>query len=76
MCYSNAINKSQNKYGGNMATAKRKVGVKFVVILGLGLFLAGYVAGTFLPLPVFGDDSFIGAFKRPGPKPGPNTHRD
>ncbi len=59
-----------------MANTKKKVGVRFVVILGLGLFLAGYVAGTFLPLPVFGDDSFIGALKRPGPKLGPNTHRD
>ena len=42
---------------------KKKVGVKFVIILGLGLFLAGYVAGTFLPMPVFGDDTFLGAMR-------------
>jgi len=59
-----------------MSGSKKKVGIKFVIVLGLGLFLAGYVAGTFLPLPIFGDESFLGAMRRPGGKPDPNAHRD
>jgi hypothetical protein len=59
-----------------MSGTKKRVGVKFVVILGIGLFLAGYIAGTFLPPPIFGDESFLGAMRKPGGKPGPNTHRD
>jgi len=55
-----------------MSNQKKKISLRAVVILGIGLFLAGYVAGTFLP--VFGEDSFLGATRRPGPKP--NSHRD
>lgn len=57
-----------------MSNQGKKIGLKAVIVLGLGLFLVGYVVGTFLPLPVFGEDSFLGATRRPGPNP--NSHRD
>jgi hypothetical protein len=49
----------------------KKVSLRAVILLGIGLLLAGYVVGSMFPAPLFGDEGFIGAMRRPGS----NNHR-
>lgn len=54
-----------------MSGSKKKSKKGLIIALCVGLFVVGYVAGTFFPLPVFGDNTYFGAMRRPGG----NTHR-
>jgi len=59
-----------------MSASKKKISLTLVIVIGVGLFLAGYVAGTFLPFTMFAGENFLGATRDPGQRPGPNTHRN
>ena len=54
-----------------MAKSRKKIGLRGVIALCVALFIAGYLVGSFFPLPAFDESSFLGAMRRPGG----NTHR-